>query len=98
VNLVLDENGDAIPGAEHDILTGSTAAGVLLVGDAGEDRTCAGWTSNAADVPGPRVGHSDIPDPMFSPSWNSAHDPNGCSQELLAAVGGAGRLYCFAAD
>ncbi len=91
-NLMLDETGAPVPGAEHDILTGSTPEGTLLT-----DATCANWTSNVATPPGPQVGHSDIPsNPAFSPSWNSAHAPNGCDQANLAMVGGAGRLYCFA--
>jgi hypothetical protein len=97
VNLVLDENGDAVPANQHDILTGSNEDGELLVaGDAGLADNCNDWTSNSADPPGARVGHSDIPDPMFSPSWNSAHTTAGCSAALLQMVGGAGRLYCFA--
>jgi hypothetical protein len=98
VNLVLDENGDAVPGNQHDILTGSDDDGELLVaGDAGVADNCNDWTSNSADPPGARVGHSDIPaNPMFSPSWNSAHTTAGCSAAQLTAVGGAGRLYCFA--
>jgi hypothetical protein len=96
VNLVLDENGDAVPANQHDILTGSNEDGELLVaGDAGLADNCNDWTSNSADPPGARVGHSDIPED-FSPSWNSAHTTAGCSAAQLDAVGGAGRLYCFA--
>jgi hypothetical protein len=88
---VLDENGAEIPGQEHDILTGSNEDGTLLDGS-----TCADWTSDSGDDVA-RVGHSDIPDnPMFSPSWNSAHDTPGCTPDDLDQVGGAGRLYCFA--
>lgn len=90
---VLDEHGNEIPGNEHDILTGSQEDGTLLEGSTCEDWTAAGGESVA------RVGHSDIPmNPMFSPSWNSAHDTPGCTPEELAQVGGAGRLYCFAID
>jgi hypothetical protein len=35
---------------------------------------------------------------MFSPSWNAAHASANCSQDGLIQRGGAGRLYCFAAD
>ena len=88
---VLDENGAEIPGQEHDILTGSNEDGTLLDGT-----TCADWTSDSGEDVA-RVGHSDIPDnPMFSPSWNSAHDTPGCTPDDLDQVGGAGRLYCFA--
>jgi hypothetical protein len=90
---VLDENGNEVPGDEHDILTGSQEDGTLLA-----DTTCDDWTSNTEDFVA-RVGHSDIPDnPMFSPSWNSAHDTPGCSAANLDSTGGAGRLYCFAID
>ena len=30
--------------------------------------------------------------------WNSAHASKGCSQENLVATGGAGLIYCFAAN
>lgn len=90
---VLDENGQEVPGPEHDILTGSQEDGTLLEGS-----TCDDWTSDQGEVVA-RVGHSDIPmNPQFSPSWNSAHDSPGCRPEDLAQVGGAGRLYCFAID
>jgi hypothetical protein len=89
----LDENGDEVPAAEHDILTGSEEDGPVYA-----DRTCADWTSASDDDIG-QVGHSDIPsNPMFSPSWNSAHDSAGCSQTGVAERGGSGRLYCFAID
>lgn len=90
---VLDENGVEVPGDEHDILTGSNEDGTVLEGS-----TCADWTSDSEDDVA-RVGHSDIPDnPMFSPSWNSAHDTPGCREQDLDQTGGAGRLYCFAID
>ena len=90
---VLDENGQEVPGDEHDILTGSNEDGTVLEGS-----TCADWTSDSQDDAA-RVGHSDIPDnPMFSPSWNSAHDTPGCRAQDLDQTGGAGRLYCFAID
>ena len=31
-------------------------------------------------------------------SWNSSHGSRGCSQDALKASGGAGLLYCFAAN
>jgi len=74
-----DENGDVVPQNEHDILTGSNEAGELYVDEAGAAHTCNDWTSSAADPGGPRVGHSDQPtNPMFSRSWNSAHDAPAC--------------------
>jgi hypothetical protein len=90
---VLDENGQEVPGPEHDILTGSQEDGTLLEGS-----TCDDWTSDTDEFLA-RVGHSDIPmNPEFSPSWNSAHDAPGCRPQDLDQVGGAGRLYCFAID
>lgn len=89
----LDEHGDTVPGNEHDILTGSQEDGTLL-----PDATCDDWTSGSGGDQA-RVGHSDIPmNPMFSPSWNSAHTTPGCGPGQLEQVGGAGRLYCFAID
>lgn len=92
-NLILDENGELAPGNEHDIFTGSDATGVAV-----EGKNCENWTSDSAELTeNPRVGHSDIPDnPMFSPSWNDAHDGQDCSQPGLTMRGGSGRLYCFA--
>lgn len=93
--LILDETGEPAPANEHDILTGTDEDGTAAVG-----LNCDNWTSNSADLTeNPRVGHSDIPgNPMFSPSWNAAHVSANCSEEGLRARGGAGRLYCFAAD
>jgi hypothetical protein len=101
--LFLDEFGDPVPGQwegspgpnEHDILTGTLADGTVAVG-----LTCADWTS--AD-PGlfAQVGHSDGLGPNGSDaeqyrSWNSVHESGGCDD--TAPKGGAGRIYCFAAD
>jgi hypothetical protein len=83
----------AAPGAQHDVLTGSLPDGTLS-----GTLTCADWTSSSETLTEqPQVGHSDIPgNPMFSPSWNSAHASANCSQAGLTMRGGAGRLYCFA--
>jgi hypothetical protein len=90
ITFMMDEFGAAIPASEHDILTGSTPTGTLVNGG-----TCADWTSsaNAEDV---MVGHTDIPAPQFSPSWNSAHLVGSCTENALDNTNGAGRLYCFA--
>jgi hypothetical protein len=91
--LFMDENGDAIPAAQHDILTGSDAQGNLLA-----DATCNDWTSASADDLA-QVGHSDTPAAtQFSPSWNSAHEAQDCTEAGLVARGGNGRIYCFATD
>lgn len=99
--LFLDERGQRINGqwtgspspVEHDVMTGSTADGMLIVGS-----TCSDWTSDSASVVA-QVGHSD----GFGPnqdqsgalaSWNSAHANQNCSN--TAPRGGAGRIYCFA--
>lgn len=83
----------------HDILTGSSAEGRSISGDA--DMTCKNWTSNAAGAA--MVGHSDRigrNDTEESRSWNSAHASHGpgggCAQADLQGTGGAGLLYCFA--
>jgi hypothetical protein len=93
--LILDETGTPAPANQHDILTGTLENGTKAPG-----LNCANWTSNSADLTEqPQVGHSDIPgNPMFSPSWNAAHVSANCSQQGLTMRGGAGRLYCFAAD
>jgi len=90
---MLDENGNVAPVNEHDILTGSQEDGTYL-----PDAACNDWTSSSGNDEA-RVGHSDIPmNPMFSPSWNSAHTVGGCGPGDLQSTGGAGRLYCFAID
>lgn len=96
-----DDHGVAIPPPEqpepvkHDILTGSQADGTAF--SAGEDRTCNNWTSNADGSA--MLGHHDRRSlrPGVS-SWNSVHPSRGCSQDNLAATGGAGLFYCFATD
>jgi hypothetical protein len=104
VDLFVDHEGNRVNGQwagspgpnQHDMLTGSAANGTALA------NTCVDWTSSTA-TPGPQVGHSDGLGPGMNPngnfgSWNSSHAPQGCSQQQLNAVGGAGRFYCFAAD
>jgi hypothetical protein len=99
--LFVDERGQRIPGqwpnspspVEHDILTGSDAAGSPMVG-----LTCNDWTSSSASVSA-QVGHSDGLGPGGSAagalsSWNSSHANQNCSN--TAPRGGAGRIYCFA--
>jgi hypothetical protein len=96
------ENGRRIPGRQfvvnqHDILTGSTADGRAY--PPGEDMTCGNWTKNGEGHA--MVGHHDrmgLRDDAPSKSWNSSHPSRGCSAEALKGSGGAGLLYCFAAD
>lgn len=95
----LDENGNLVKGRgdtpnEHDILTGTQADGTAYFPDE-DDHTCNNWTSN--DEGSAQVGHHDRHG-GGNTSWNSAHSTNGCSQEGLISTGGAGLLYCFAAD
>jgi hypothetical protein len=95
----LNEKGGVVNGAGdqpniHDILTGSDSMGYALVGRP-DVTTCNNWTSNAAG--NAMVGHHDR---LGGPnaSWNAVHMSNGCSQENLVSTGGAGLLYCFAAN
>ncbi len=98
----LDERGNRVNGRgdrpnRHDILTGSKADGTGYnpwEKDKG-DHSCSSWTSN--DKGSANVGHHDRHGGGFT-SWNNAHPSRGCSQKNLASSGGAGLLYCFAAD
>ena len=95
----LTEKGTVVNGRgdtpnQHDILTGSNLDGTAA--PAGEDRTCANWTSN--DAGAAFVGHHDRQGGGANPtSWNSAHATKGCSQQALIGTGGNGYYYCFAA-
>jgi hypothetical protein len=101
--LFLNEKGAKINGQwegspspnEHDILTGTTADGMVMVGF-----TCSDWTS-AESGKMARVGHSDGLGPSRNPappynSWNSSHNSPGCND--TAPAGGAGHIYCFAVE
>jgi len=98
----LTETGAVVNGRgdtpnRHDILTGSQADGTAF--PAGEDRTCGNWTSSAQGAA--MVGHHDrigLRDDAPSKSWNASHPSRGCSDEALRGSGGAGYLYCFAAQ
>jgi hypothetical protein len=82
----------------HDILTGSRPDGTAMAGNA--DSTCRNWTSSADDGAA-MLGHHDLSGLNVDPpslSWSSAHLSAGCSQPKLVQTGGAGRLYCFAAQ
>jgi len=92
-STILDERGRMIPGGgyapnRHDTLTGSKPDGTAF--PAGDDMTCANWTSGTAGKA--KLGHHD------RAAWNSAHDSRGCSQEQLISTGGDGLFYCFAAQ
>ncbi|MBR0673427.1 hypothetical protein [Neoroseomonas soli] len=82
----------------HDILTGSQADGRAF--PAGQDMTCGNWTLGGEDGSA-MLGHHDrtgTGDPATTMSWNAAHASDGCSMPRLRRTGGAGLLYCFAAD
>ena len=81
----------------HDILTGSRADGTAF--PAGEDRSCGNWTKSGDGAA--MVGHHDrmgLRDDDASRSWNSSHPSRGCSDDALRSSGGAGLIYCFAAN
>jgi hypothetical protein len=95
--LFIDEHGNRINGQwagsptpnQHDILTGSTAAGMIMTGN-----TCGDWTATTGSS---QVGHSD----GLGPSMNSAPPYNqwaGAHTGMCGDTspgGGAGRIYCF---
>ena len=101
----LTEKGDRVlaridnpPGPnQHDILTGTKAEGTAF--PEGDDRTCGNWTKNGEGSA--MVGHHDRMGLDASPnmhSWNSSHPSAGCSDPALVKTGGAGKIYCFAAN
>jgi hypothetical protein len=102
----LTEKGETVNGYgdkpnRHDILTGSQPDGTAFSGP--DDRTCKNWTSSTQGAA--MVGHTDLNGPATNPtvkSWNAAHPSRGpdggCSQADLVSTGGAGLLYCFAAN
>lgn len=95
----LSEKGEVINGRgdkpnRHDILTGSTADGMVEAG-----KTCGNWTLSGEGTA--IVGHHDrmgLRDDAPSKSWNASHPSRGCSQEALRSTGGDGLFYCFAAN
>ena len=96
------ENGRRIPGRfyvvnQHDILTGSTADGRAHPPE--KDLTCGNWTKSGEGSA--FVGHHDrmgLNDTPPQKSWNSSHPSRGCSLDALKSSGGAGLIYCFAAN
>jgi hypothetical protein len=98
----LDERGNVVKGRgdtpnEHDILTGTRADGTAFAPQ--QDTTCGAWTKSGEGSA--IVGHHDRIGPLpenWATSWNFSHPSVGCSQEALVRTGGAGRLYCFAAN
>jgi hypothetical protein len=98
----LTEKGEPVSGRgdavnQHDILTGSDPHGNYST--AGGDTTCSNWSSSGEGSA--IVGHHDrvgLKETRHMKSWNSSHGSRGCGQEALKGTGGAGLLYCFAAD
>jgi hypothetical protein len=101
----LTEKGDRVlarldtpPGPnQHDILTGTKPDGTAFAES--DDRTCGNWTKSGDG--GAMVGHFDRMGLDASPaaqSWNSSHLSAGCSDPALVKTGGAGKIYCFAAN
>jgi hypothetical protein len=101
----LDEKGALVNGRTekpntHDILTGSRPDGTAFPGTPFADMTCGNWTKGGTDGSA-MTGHHDRVGPIdasWAMSWNSAHPTRGCDPNGLASTGGAGLLYCFAAN
>ena len=100
----LTEKGETVKGRgdqpnTHDILTGSQPDGTAFAG--ADDMTCGNWTRSGTEGAA-MVGHHDrmgLDDKPPAKSWNSSHPSRGgCSQDALRGTGGAGFLYCFAAN
>jgi hypothetical protein len=96
----INEKGGLVNGVgdmpnQHDILTGSQPDGRAYTDNM--DHTCSNYTSNADGKGQVQLGHHDR---LGGPnaSWNSVHGSRGCSQPNLVSTGGAGLLYCFAAQ
>jgi hypothetical protein len=89
---------------QHDIITGSDSHGRARASET-LDTTCTNYTSNQdppagtarGQGPGVWLGHHDRTG-GGNTSWNAAHKSSGCSQQALVSTGGAGALYCFAAN
>ena len=100
--IAVNEKGGVINGRadspnQHDILTGSMPDGKAST--ASGDTTCGNWTSSSNGSA--LLGHHDrhgLSETDAARSWNSSHPSKGCSQANLVSTGGAGLLYCFAAD
>ena len=61
------------------------------------EMNCQNWTSSSAGTA--TVGHHDrLARGNPGSPWNSSHVSQGCSLENLRGSGGAGLVYCFAAD
>jgi hypothetical protein len=82
---------------QHDILTGTKPDGTAFAES--DDRTCGNWTKSGDGAA--MLGHHDRMGLDATPaahSWNSSHLSAGCSDPALVKTGGAGKIYCFAAN
>lgn len=108
INLVkstaLTEKGEIVNGRgdnpnTHDILTGTQPDGTAFAGT--DDMTCGNWTKGGTEGAA-MLGHADrtgLDESVAAKSWNSSHaSRGGCSVAALKGTGGAGLLYCFAAN
>ena len=101
-DTIVAETGRLIPSRlytvnQHDILTGTQADGTAFPPD--KDMTCSNWTKSWSG--NAMVGHADrmgLRDDDASKSWNTSHPSRACDMPSLIATGGAGLLYCFAAN
>ena len=90
-------NGRADKPNTHDIITGSAPDGRASTD--GKDTTCGNYTKSGEGAV--LLGHHDrlgLRDDDAARSWNSSHPSRGCSQDNLVTTGGAGLIYCFAAN
>ena len=102
--MAMPINGVGDKPNQHDIITGSDSLGRARASET-VDTTCSNYTSNQdppqgtarGQGPGVWLGHHDRTGGGNS-SWNAAHKSGGCSQQALVNTGGAGLLYCFAAN
>lgn len=98
-NTAFNEKNEQVKAAgdkpnEHDIITGSQPDGRAFADAA--DHTCKNYTASTAEG-SVQLGHFDRTG-GGNTSWNAAHPSRGCGQANLVSTGGAGLLYCFAAN
>lgn len=113
-SLIFDERGNPVVnsanntsvGGDHDVLTGSSALGMLYQipdNETAPAPTCNNWTNGTSTwadaLAFAMVGHADwtAVDTQGDERsrWNSSHTVP-CSPESLQSTAGSGRLYCFA--
>ena len=98
----LHENGNRVNGRgdkpnRHDILTGTRPDGTAYFPWVKGEFTCGDWTSSADGKGNAGLGHHDRHG-GGNLSWNATNLSSGCSPKNLVRTGGAGLIYCFAAD